>query len=71
MVNGKRVILFIVTIIEQKPSVHKIRGVKGDALVACCKPLTRKQMGCNPAEAGRKNKMERFLEIYIPLIEDG
>jgi hypothetical protein len=57
------------TLIERKPSVPQIRGVKGKAVVTYCKPLTTKEMGRNRLSQ-RVNKKERWLVTYISLIPD-
>jgi hypothetical protein len=57
------------TLFERKSSVSQICGVKGEAVVTYCKPLTTKEMGRNRLSQ-RVNKKERLLATYISLIED-
>jgi hypothetical protein len=57
------------TLIERKSSVLQIRGVKGEAVVTYCKPLTTKELGHNRLSR-RVNKKERLLVTYISLTED-
>jgi hypothetical protein len=57
------------TLIERKSSVPQIRGVKGEAVVTYCKPLTTKEMG-RKRLSQRVNKKERLLVSYISVIED-
>jgi hypothetical protein len=51
------------------PPRGEIRGVKGDAVVTYCKPLTTKEMGPNRLSQ-RVDKKERLLVTYISPIED-
>ena len=37
----------------QKSRVLHIRGVKGEAVVLYCEPLTTKEMRCPPAKSGK------------------
>jgi hypothetical protein len=51
------------------PPRGEIRGVRGEAVVTYCKPLTTKEMGPNRLSQ-RVNKKEGLLVTYVYLIED-
>jgi hypothetical protein len=58
-----------ITLIERKSRVPQICGVKDEAVVNYCKPLTTKEMGY-PRLSHRVNKTERFLKNHISWIEE-
>ena len=47
----------ILTLIERKPMIPHIQGIKGEAVVIYCEPLITKEMGCHRLSR-RVNKIE-------------